>query len=118
MERNSWYLVSSHGSLVFFIAAHPHCTIADIVDGLSLARRTVWGLIGDLRRAGMLSVRRQGRHHQYSVNPEAPFRHPTIDGLRLGMVLGGVSPSAGPRSWQSGSWRRRARQARGAASSP
>ena len=75
MERNNWYLVSSHGSVVFFIAAHPDCTIIDMVDGLSLARRTVWGLIGDLRRAGMLRVRRHGRHHQYSVNPEAPFRH-------------------------------------------
>jgi hypothetical protein len=86
--RNHWYLVSSHGSILFYIAANPDCTVDQIMDGMSLTRRTVWGIIGDLRRAGMLSIRRNGRNHHYTVNLDAPFRHPVIDGVNLRMVLG------------------------------
>lgn len=87
-QRNHWYLVSSHGSILFYIAANPDCTVDQIMDGMSLTKRTVWGIIGDLRRAGMLSVRRNGRNHHYTVNLEAPFLHPTIDNVNLRMVLG------------------------------
>jgi hypothetical protein len=88
MERNHWYLVSSHGSILFYIAAHPDCTVDRIMDGMSLTRRTVWGIVGDLRRAGMLSIRRNGRNHHYSVDLDGPFFHPTIEGVNLGTVLG------------------------------
>lgn len=88
MQRNHWYLVSSHGSILFYIAAHPDCTVDEIMDGMSLTRRTVWGIVGDLRRAGMLTVRRNGRHHHYSVDLDGPFLHPTIGNLPLRTVLG------------------------------
>jgi hypothetical protein len=45
-------------------------------------------LIGDLRRADMLNVRREGRRHHYTVNLDAPFRHPVIKGIALRSVLG------------------------------
>jgi DNA-binding transcriptional ArsR family regulator len=88
MQRTHWYLVSSHGSVLFFVAANPDCTVDDIIDGMSLTRRTVWGIVGDLRRAGMLEVRRDGRHHHYSVDLDGPFLHPTIGDVRLRTVLG------------------------------
>ena len=88
MPNSHWYLVSSHGSVLFYIAANPDCMIGDITDGMSLTQRTVWGIIGDLRRAGMLQVWRSGRHHHYRVEPEGPFLHPTIEGVKLGSVLG------------------------------
>lgn len=89
-NNQHWYLVSSHGSVLFFIAANPDCRIVDIADGMSLTHRSVWGIVGDLRRAGMLQVRRSGRHHHYAVDPDGPFLHPTISGLRLRSVLGKI----------------------------
>jgi len=89
--RSEWYVVSSHGSLLFYIAANPGCTTEEIVSGLHLTHRTVWGLIGDLRRAGMLSIRREGRRHYYSVDMSAPFRHPTLSGITLGEVVGKIA---------------------------
>lgn len=89
-NNHHWYLVSSHGSVLFFIAANPDCRIVDIADGMSLTHRSVWGIVGDLRRAGMLQVRRSGRHHHYAVDPDGPFLHPTISGLRLRSVLGKI----------------------------
>jgi hypothetical protein len=88
MIHNHWYLVSSHGSVLFYIAVHPECTIRQIADEMALTQRTVWGLIGDLRRAQMLNVRRDGRRHHYTVNLDAPFRHPILKDLTLRVVLG------------------------------
>jgi DNA-binding IclR family transcriptional regulator len=84
---NHWYLVSSHGAVLFYIAVHPDCTIREIADDMSLTQRTVWGLIGDLRRADMLTVRREGRRHHYTVNLDAQFKHPTISGLPLRVLM-------------------------------
>lgn len=85
---NHWYLVSSHGSVLFYIAVNPDCTIKQIAEDMALTQRTVWGLIGDLRRAGMLKVRREGRRHHYTVNLDAPFKHPTLKGLPLSVIMG------------------------------
>jgi DNA-binding transcriptional ArsR family regulator len=86
--HNHWYLVSSHGAVLFYVAINPGCTIKQIAEDMSLTQRTVWGLIGDLRRADMLRVRREGRRHHYTVNLDAPFRHPVITGIPLRSVLG------------------------------
>lgn len=85
---NHWYLVSSHGAVVFYIAVNPGCTIKQIAEDMSLTQRTVWGLIGDLRRADMLQVERRGRRHHYTVDLEADFRHPIIKGFSLRVILG------------------------------
>ncbi len=87
---NAFYLVSSRGAVIFYIAVNPDCTIHEIADGMALTRRTIWGLIGDLRRAGMLQVRKNGRRHHYTVNLDAPFLHPTINGYRLRTILGEI----------------------------
>ena len=87
-NANGWSLVSSHGSVLFVIALNPGITIKDLAKELSLTQRTIWGIIGCLRRANMLQVRREGRQHHYWVNLEAPFLHPIIKGITLKVVLG------------------------------
>ena len=86
--ENNWYLVSSHGAILFYIAVYPDCTISEIANAMSLTRRTVWGVIGNLRRAGMLRIRKEGRRHHYSVNLDAPFKHPVLNGFSLRLILG------------------------------
>lgn len=79
IDDQRWWLVSSHGSILFYIATHPDTTIRDIADAMSLTRRTVWGIIGDLRRKNMVHVRKDGRRHHYTVNLGAKFTHPTME---------------------------------------
>lgn len=86
--ENHWYLVSSHGAILFYVAVNPDCTIKEIADAMSLTRRTVWGVIGDLRRSGMLRVRKEGRRHHYTVDLDGPFKHPVLNGFSLRVVLG------------------------------
>ena len=87
---NQWYHCSSHGTVLIQIAANPDCTISEIADALSLTRRSIWGIIGDLRQKGMLKVRKNGRRHHYTVNLDAPFLHPSVTGYTLGDVIGGL----------------------------
>jgi predicted transcriptional regulator len=95
----TFYLVSSHGAILFHIAVNPDCTINEIAEAMALTQRTVWGLIGDLRRAGMLHVRKQGRRHHYAVNMDAPFLHPSVNGYALRALLGQVvAPAAQDRA--------------------
>ena len=75
-----WRVLSSHGLVLFWISLRPGCTVAEISDGLSLTPRSVWGTVGDLRRAGMVSVRKKGRRHHYTVNYEATVGHSIVPG--------------------------------------
>ena len=84
---STFRLFSSHGIVLIYIAVCPDSTIQQIADDLALTRRTVWSLIADLRRAGMLAVRKNGRRHHYTVNLDAPFLHPTLNGYTLRPIL-------------------------------
>lgn len=90
VHENGWYIWSSHGIVLFHIAMHPGCTVVEIADELCLTQRTIWGAIGDLRRADMLDVERRGRRHFYSVNMNAVFRAPAINGVKLGTLFGAL----------------------------
>jgi len=97
MRRNNWYHVSSHGAVLFCIAAHEGCTINDLAEAMSLTRRQVQGIIRDLRRAEMLHVHKEGRRHHYAVNLDAPFQHPALKGLTLRPILGALIGQARQR---------------------
>ncbi|HUF53917.1 MAG TPA: winged helix-turn-helix transcriptional regulator [Dehalococcoidia bacterium] len=94
VRENGWYLWSSHGTVLFYIASNSGSTIQEIADGLSLTTRTIWGIVGDLRRAGMLVIEKEGRRHRYRVNLDAPFRHPTIRDVSLRTLLSELPATA------------------------
>ncbi len=97
MGRQDWYHVSSHGAVIYCIAAAPDCTTKEVAEALGLTLRTVWGIISDLRRAGMLRVRKEGRRHHYTVNPNAPLGHPTLKRFTLRAILGDIAAQAAQR---------------------
>ena len=99
---NNWYVVSSHGAVLFYIAVNPDVTIPEIAAAMSLTRRTVWGIVGDLRRADMLHIRREGRRHHYTVNLDAPFKHPVLNVFSLRLVLGELVSRYAGRFRQAG----------------
>ena len=88
MRQTEWYHVSSHGAVLFCIAADPGCTVTDLADILCLTRRTIWGIIGDLRGAGMLEIRKNGRVHHYHINLDAPLRHRFLKDHTLRDIVG------------------------------
>ena len=90
LMNNDFNLVSSQGAVLFYIAINPDSTIQQIADAMALTCRTVWGTVRALRRAEMVHLRRQGRRHHYTVNLDAPFLHPTLNGYTLRPILGEI----------------------------
>jgi predicted transcriptional regulator len=86
-SQRTWYLLSSHGTVFFYVATHPDCTIKEMTEALFLTRRTIWGLVGDLRKAGMVDVRKSGRRHHYSANPDSQVHHPVFGGRTVREVI-------------------------------
>ncbi len=83
-----WRLLSSHGLVLFYISVRPGCTVAEISDGLSVTLRTVYATLGDLREAGMVDVRKEGRRHHYSVNYGAKVGQSVVlEGVELRHML-------------------------------
>jgi len=80
-------IFNPRGKALVHIAANPNCTIPDLADALYLTKRTIWGIIGDLKRAGMIHILREGRCHRYTVNLSAPLPHPSVKGCILWHVL-------------------------------
>lgn len=90
-ESLDWTLLSAHGRVLFYIALCPASTVAEIARALSLTERNVWTIVRDLRRGGMLRLKRRGRRYHYSINLDAPFRHPTLEGFSIETILGNVA---------------------------
>ncbi len=86
-DQTSLRLFCSHGAALFYIAQHPNCTIRDLADSLVVTRRTVWGLISDLKRAGLLNIRKRGRINHYKINEDAPFPDPLLSHLTVGRLF-------------------------------
>lgn len=86
-KQRTWYLMSSHGTVFFYVATHPDCTIKEMTEALFLTRRTIWGLVGDLRTAGMVEVRKSGRRHHYFANPDSRVHHPVFGGKTVREVI-------------------------------
>ena len=83
-----WTLLTSHGYVLFFVAAEPDATIRRISDILGLSERRVASILHDLESAGMLRATRAGRRKHYAINPDAKFRHPALSHVPLREVMG------------------------------
>ncbi|HZR99848.1 MAG TPA: helix-turn-helix domain-containing protein [Chloroflexota bacterium] len=83
-----WTLLTSHGHVLFYLAAEPDATIRQITDAIGLSERRVVAVLHDLEAAGMVRSTKVGNRKHYEVNPDAKFRHPTLSHVALRDVLG------------------------------
>jgi hypothetical protein len=83
----NWNLMATHGIVLFYIAANPESTMRQMSEALNLTERRIAQVVRDLANEGYLTVQRHGRRNSYSVNPEAPFRHPTLSHVTLGRFV-------------------------------
>ena len=60
-------LFTSRGRLLLKVKANPGITIKGLAEVLFLTRRSVWGIVGELRHAGYLTIVKKGKTHHYYV---------------------------------------------------
>ena len=86
----AWRVFSSHGTALFYIAQHPGCTAADLAAALVVSERTAWTIIGHLKRADLIRVRKDGNHHRYWITGHARFPDPVLSHTTLRSLVSTV----------------------------
>jgi len=73
-----WSLLTNHGRLLLVIENEPGLRVRDMAERLELSERGVALILRELREAGYVTSRREGRRVFYSVVAEKPLRKGTL----------------------------------------
>lgn len=83
-----WSLLTNHGRLLLAIENEPGLRVRDMAERLNLSERGVALILRDLRDAGYVTSRREGRRTFYSVVHEKPMRTDFLRHQSVGHLLG------------------------------
>lgn len=81
--QSHWTLISTHGLVLFHIAANGDSTMREIAETLNITERRVAQIIRDLQDAGMLDAEKHGRRNSYVVNLDCGFAAPPFEHARI-----------------------------------
>ncbi len=90
--KHEWTLLTSHGMVLFHVAANPNVTQRELSDVLGITERQISRIIQDLAAANLLQIQHHGRRNIYIVNPNAHFRHPTLAHIPLHHIIKALVP--------------------------
>ncbi|HEY1521352.1 MAG TPA: winged helix-turn-helix domain-containing protein [Solirubrobacteraceae bacterium] len=96
--RPSWLFLSNHGYVLVCIALDPSIRISEIADRVSIGERAVQSIIADLVADGYITRTRDGRRNRYTLNREAPLRHPLLSELPIGPLVDALMDGNKPTS--------------------
>lgn len=82
-----WSLLTNHGRLLLAIENEPGLRVRDMAERLHLSERGVALILRDLREAGYVTTRREGRRSFYSVVPQKPMRTDFVEHQTVGRLL-------------------------------
>jgi DNA-binding transcriptional ArsR family regulator len=99
-QRPRWTFLTSHARVLRTIARDPAARLRSIGAACDLSERTVQVVIADLGQARYLLRRRVGQRNQYTLNLDAPLRHPAEADLsvRALVELAGDEVSQQPKA--------------------
>ena len=86
-----WTFLTTHGTVLIYIADHADDTMHSVAHALGLTERTTAAVIAELRATGYLSVERRGRNNHYSVNEAMPLRRSPHARFSVRALLGALS---------------------------
>ena len=71
----SWGFLTNHAHVLIQVARGPRSTVREIARAADLTERAVHGVLRDLRQAGLVRSRRDGRQNVNQVDPAVLIRH-------------------------------------------
>jgi Mn-dependent DtxR family transcriptional regulator len=82
-----WSLLTNHGRLLLVIENEPGLRVRDMAERLHLSERGVALILRDLREAGYVNYRREGRRVFDRVVADKPLRRHTLQHRTVGELL-------------------------------
>jgi DNA-binding transcriptional ArsR family regulator len=98
-----WSLLTNHGRLLLAIENEPGLRVRDMAERLQLSERGVALILRDLREAGYVTSRREGRRVFYSVVADKPLRRDALRHRTVGELLGLLAEADAVQHENSGS---------------
>jgi DNA-binding MarR family transcriptional regulator len=80
-------LVTNHGAVLFYVAAHPDARIQEIADETGITQRRVAEIIRQLHGARFLEREKVGRRNRYLVRGETNLRHRVFADVPVHVLL-------------------------------
>ena len=102
MERKGgpWTFLSNHAHVLIALAKDPTLRVRDLAMLVGVTERAVASILADLEEAAVLVRERTGRRNVYTIDDDAPLRHP-VEGhrkVRDILLLAEVDPAVRARS--------------------
>jgi len=82
-----WSLLTNHARLLLAIENEPGLRVRDMAERLDLSERGILLILRDLREAGYVTSRREGRRVFYDVVPDKPLRRDALKHRTVGELL-------------------------------
>ena len=84
----SWSFLSNHGAVLILIASQPQITSVEIGSQLGITECPVRRITSEMKTAGYLRRRMEGRVNCYDVNPSLLLPKPVLKNMAAGDLLG------------------------------
>jgi len=86
--QGQWSFVSNHSLVLTALHQNPDARQRDIAASIGITQGAVQRILHDLAESGHVSIQRIGRRNQYRLDPQAPMRHPKLEGVEVGDLVG------------------------------
>ena len=87
MAGPSWTFLTNHARVLLCLAEEPDLRLREAAERIGITERAVQRIVTDLEKAGVITRLREGRRNHYTVNEDAPLRHPSDAGITIGNLL-------------------------------
>lgn len=84
---NGWTFLTNHAHVLVCIAEDPDVRGRDIATLVGITERAAQAIVADLVAEGCVTRTKVGRRNRYTINSDAPLRHPLEHDHTIGELL-------------------------------
>ena len=86
-KATDWTFLSNYAHVLVYLAEHPDARLREVAEEVGITERSAMRLITHLDDAGILTREKYGRRNHYTIDMDAPLRHPIEAHCTVGSLL-------------------------------
>lgn len=92
---SSWTLLTNHGHVMVYLSRQPEARLRDLATEVGITERAAQRIVNELVDDGYLRKEKVGRRNRYTLNRDAPMRHPIERDHSVGEMLASLGGEPG-----------------------
>jgi DNA-binding MarR family transcriptional regulator len=86
-SANGWTFLTNHTHVLVCLLRDPETRLRDVATQVGITERAVQRIIAELEQSQVIVREKDGRRNRYTINVQAPLRHPLEQGVTLAELL-------------------------------